>query len=149
MSFDLAVWYSSKKVSSAEAQGIYEHLAGGDDSMVEASENIKKFYTDIIAKYQALEDLEDEVVDDSIWSVTPELYPKYLILNLVHSTSMQPLNDIFELAGKYDLVCYDPQSSTVFAPSGPASNPKSNLIVRIIVLVLISLLFGFIKSLFK
>jgi len=113
MSMDLYVWKAPLVSSEDEAIQLLER----EDEAFEPSEDVARFYDELLAKYPALESFDEEELDSAptYWSVTPERSDRLIGMNLAWSVPDDALDDIVALARKYELVLFDPQ--------GPASTP--------------------------
>lgn len=120
MSYDLGFWHCpDENIDPDTAGAIYELLCeeGPDESFAEHAQyiqphpNLEKFLKALLKRYPPLEDLEEEDVDESPWSVTPEPRKWGVVLSLAHGDTLEDVTDfiIVELADKYALLGYDPQ----------------------------------------
>jgi len=102
MSMGLYAWKGSV-VSEVEAASLlHRFYEEGETDVFEASEDVLRFYDELVAKYPDLEaEPSDRVVDMSLpWSVPDDV-----------------LDGIVALAREHDLVLYDPQGPSFHSPA--------------------------------
>lgn len=88
MSFDLYAW-KAPVVSEDEASALLDRFYdGGRREVFEPSEEVLRFYDDLLAAYPPLEATEDEEAANrrTWWAVTPERSDRVVALNLSWST---------------------------------------------------------------
>jgi len=112
MSFSL--WLVSDKNDQKEIPSIYqmpEEQAVGklieDNRLIEASQELLEIYP-------PLEELDDDIIDDSPWASSPEITAHWIHLAI----SFSKVEMVFENAGaifeKYSLIGYDPQNYKIY-----------------------------------
>jgi hypothetical protein len=101
MSMGLYVW-KGPLVSEEEAARLLHRFDEGETEVFEASEEVLRFYDELVAKYPDLEaEPSDRVVGISLaWSVPDDV-----------------LDEIVALAREHDLVLYDPQGPSFHSPA--------------------------------
>jgi len=125
MSFDLVAWKAPAVKDEDEALAILRRFdAAEDPDIFEQSEDLLRFYDDLLARYPALEtfDADDERLKRTPWSETPERSDRVIEMSIRWHAPDEALDTIVELARKYDLVLYDPQGPALHSPdiySGP------------------------------
>lgn len=139
MSMDLFVWKGPLVSSEDEANELLDR----DPDGFEASDDVSRFYDELLARYPALESFSDEELETAptFWSVTPERSERVIAMNLQWRVSDDMLDAIVELAEKHELVLYDPQGPTVHVPGETDTGPirRDPLVLR---QALIGLLIG-------
>ncbi len=129
MSFDVAVWRSSKKLANQEARVVFQQLNGDDVSSVVADDSLLKFYQDLDAVFPLGGDLPDELLDELPWSWNCSPSRTHYILGIQGPKGGEALTVVTSLVQKYDLVLFDPQSGIIEIQ--PSDNPLQ-LILRAI-----------------
>ncbi len=114
MSMDLYVWKAPLASSEDEAIQLLER----EDEAFESSEDVARFYDELLEKYPTLESFDEEELDSAptYWSVTPERSDRLIGMNLAWSVPDDALDDIVALARKYELVLFDPQGPSFHFP---------------------------------
>jgi len=137
MSMDLYVWKGPLVSSEDEANELLDR----DPDGFEPSDDVGRFYDELLARYPALESFSHEELEtaSTFWSVTPERSDRVIAMNLQWRVSDDMLDAIVELAEK--LVLYDPQGLTVHVPGETDTEPirRDPLVLR---QALIGLLIG-------
>ena len=124
MSFDLAVWYSDAAPTGQQAANIYGNLCDQKPVEISAKPAVDAFYHELIAKWQEIDTVPEEFVDDldsCPWSCALDHTPVCVIMSCVWSRAATVAVFVAELAAKHGLVLFDPQSGTVILP--PHMNP--------------------------
>lgn len=124
MSYDLAVWHPSNRVSNEEAQAIYIGLCEEDISPLIQHSSVDDFYTDLTNKHPEIDDVPDDLIDDTDlcpWSIAFDRSPCHLIMCCVWSRSDYVAETVFTLAQKHGLAVYDPQSESINYPDSVLS----------------------------
>lgn len=116
MSFDLAVMHVEEPLDAAQAVKIYRSLCEGESDALRPSERISHFYKELVAHYPPLEELSDEEVDNSPWSVSPDISDGAVVVSIVWSRAADMDVYVKDQAAKHELLCYDPQENTVNLP---------------------------------
>jgi hypothetical protein len=127
MSFDLYVWREVQPITAERASRVHGQLAGGHTDLVEPDPRVDAFYRELIARFPPLEDLSDEELDSSPWSVSPGdagRYPgmplRYVGASIRWSRAQDVSAHMVHLAKRHGLVCFDPQAGRVHNPAEPA-----------------------------
>ncbi|MEU1879290.1 hypothetical protein ABZ470_18405 [Streptosporangium sp. NPDC020072] len=121
MSFDLGVWAIPQSISDAQAMRIYEELCEENAASVRDDPGVQRFAQALLEQFPALEDLADEQIEASPWSVSPWVTGSHVIISTVWSRSSEVTQFVLGLTGQYGLVCFDPQNAVVvYHPSTPA-----------------------------
>ena len=119
MSFDLVAWKGPAVKDEDEAHALVRRFDVSEDpDIFDQSEDLLRFYDDLIARYPALEtfDDDDEGLKRIPWSETPERSDRVIEISIRWSAPDEALDTIVELARKYDLVLYDPQGPAIHSP---------------------------------
>jgi hypothetical protein len=131
MSYDLAVWHTSSRLTNEEAGKLYHKLCAGETSGVTAHPGIERFHAELTAKHPEIDDVPEERIDDTDycpWSCAFDRSPGHVIMPCVWSKADYVADLILTLARKHGLAVYNPQSGTIHypdSPSAPASLPAS------------------------
>ncbi len=126
MSYDLAVWYPSRRISHSEAGAIYIELCEdeGDVDVLEPNSEIDAFYDELYSVHPELNDVPDDRVDDSDycpWSINHDRSDRHMIIASVWSQAEHVHELIHRLARKHGLAVYDPQEDLITYPDGPVN----------------------------
>ena len=118
MSYDLGVWYSSKRWSAEDATQHYQKLSEGrpKKSLVEPNARISKFVKELTAKYPQIDDASEEDVDNCPWNCALDISKSHCLMSISFSRAGKIAPFVAMLAKKYDLICYDPQNGKVQLP---------------------------------
>jgi hypothetical protein len=125
MSGTLIVWKAPPVGNESEAarllRGYYET---GDETAFQQSEDVARFYDDVIALYPPLETVDIEDADRTpTWASTPERSDRVVSLDYSWSAPDALLRDVERLAREHGLVLYDPQGPDVSGPDDPNDRP--------------------------
>jgi hypothetical protein len=123
MSCDFAVWFPYQRLSDSEAGKLYTRLCQSDTNGVQPHPAVDAFYADLIAKYPEIDTVPDDRIDDHDycpWSCALDHSPGHVIMPCVWSKADYVERLGHELAQKYGLAVYDPQSNHVIYPESPA-----------------------------
>ncbi len=144
MSGRLIVWKAPPvDDEDAAARLLHDFYASGDESAFEPSEDVARFYDDLMALYAPLEEVDVEDVDLApSWSSTPERSDRVVCINYRWSAPNALLSDIERLAREHGLVLYDPQGPAVLDPDDPQTEyvPDKREILRVTLICLGGLL---------
>jgi hypothetical protein len=119
MSYDLAVWNTSHRLTNAEAGVMYGQLCDSVTDGVSPHPAIEGFYTELTAQHPEIDTVPDERIDDTDycpWSIAFDRSPGHLIINCVWSKAEYVDRLIRQLARKHGLAVYDPQSGKIRYP---------------------------------
>jgi len=109
MSYDVGIWFQPTPISVERAGEIFGALCDATTDGLPTSPGVNAFFDELVAQYPLLETLDDDAVDESPWSVSPEFDSDAgLVLNLVFSKAPQALDWIRGRAHAHGLVFYDP-----------------------------------------
>jgi hypothetical protein len=120
MSMSLILWKTPVIDDPDQAKLLVDRLLEqGDEDVLEASEDVVRFYDELTARYPPLETFSDEELEAgaSPWADSPERSDRHVFLAIRWSASDDVLHAIDELARTYELVLYDPQGPNVGVPS--------------------------------
>jgi hypothetical protein len=117
MSFDLAVIHIEEPISAEDAGEIYRRLCDGDYEVLRLSESIDRFYQELTSRYPNMEELSDEEIDESPWSVSPDVSDGAVMVSIRWSRADDMSDFIKELSTKHGLACYDPQEDVIHLPT--------------------------------
>jgi hypothetical protein len=132
MSYDLAVWHTSRRLTNEEAGKLYSQLCDNVVTGVEPHAGIETFYTELTTKHPQIDDVPDDKIDDADlcpWSIAFDRSPGHLIMPCVWSKAEYVDGIIRTLARKHGLAVFDPQSGTISypdSPPSPAAQPSQN-----------------------
>lgn len=120
VSFDLAVFSAVRSLTADEARDVYVRLGDGEDwtAMLEADERVDQFADEIRARWPDIDDLPDEEVDDSPWSIGFDVSLAYMIVSFVWSRVDDAVPSFVEAAKKHGLYVFDPQEDALQLPTG-------------------------------
>lgn len=120
MSFDFYVWRGPKPSADEFEQRLIdlEELGLDEESVFEWSDRLPRFRREVLARFPALEDLDDEE-PDTPWANTPVESSTFIELNFRWSVTSAQLAFVFGRALYGGLHIYDPQGDEVSSP-GPA-----------------------------
>ena len=114
MSFDLAVWRTDVGTpSDADAGKTYVELSELPCDGGPMVPEVGDFYAEFTQRYQEIDDFPEEEVDDCPWSVALCHSKKYIIVSVVWSRADEMRSVVLDLAKKYQLLLFDPQSDKV------------------------------------
>ena len=119
MSYDLAVWNTSRRLTNEEAAKLYHQLCDSIITGVEPHPTIETFYTELTAKHPQIDDVPEDKIDDTDlcpWSIAFDRSPGHLIMPCVWSKAEYVDGLIRTLASKHGLAVFDPQSGTISYP---------------------------------
>ncbi|MDD4888759.1 MAG: hypothetical protein PHU85_02420 [Phycisphaerae bacterium] len=128
MSFDLAVWHPSRRMTNREALEVYKRLCAGDRSGVEDSPAVDSFYKELVAIHPEIDDVPDDKIDDSDycpWSVAHDRSPGHVVMCCVWSKAEYCAALIERLARKHGLAMFDPQGSIIVYPDAGANGHQT------------------------
>lgn len=129
MSYDLAIWYSPERITSRQAQEIYESLCREDTGALLPSKKISDFILSLSQRYPSLNRLPESDFEDSPWSADFNLSDRHVLLCIRYSRVDDMIPVIDELTVKYGLIYYNPQGNFVIYPPELESVPHSRLIL--------------------
>jgi hypothetical protein len=115
VSFDLYAWKRPLPSSEEEALALVE----GAETSFEPSEDVLRFYDDLLERYPVLEWDGVEELDDaqSTWGVTADRSERLVGLSFTWSVPGEVLDEVVALALKHELVLYDPQGPSFHSPA--------------------------------
>jgi len=116
MSMDLAVWYSTRPLDKKQALAIYQGLCNGELAVLEGSERIDAFLSDLHGVYAALDDLSEEEAEKSPWAGDFDRSDGHVIMSITWSGPDDAPELVVKLAAEHGLICFDPQSCDVYLP---------------------------------
>jgi hypothetical protein len=130
VSFEIAVWSSSKSFTNKRAGRIYDQflerrLSSENTPQPDAQERLGAFLAELEQKYPPISSINwtDETIDDCPWSCDFDIGEDYIIMSCVWSRAEEIADFIEELAFRHELVCYDPQSTIVTMPASLGGVP--------------------------
>jgi hypothetical protein len=143
MSMSLFIWKSPVVDDDEDARALVDrYYESGDAEVFAPSEDVERFYDDLLARYPTLETYSEEELRAGTrsWAESPERSDRVIALEIVWSAEDELFEAIDELARKYDLVLYDPQGPSVgVAPAeGEELVPTADDFVRTAVAAVIS-----------
>ncbi|WP_328665032.1 hypothetical protein [Streptomyces sp. NBC_00328] len=132
MSFDLAVWFESGRVSVADATRTYERLCDGDltGAGVVANEAVAAFHRELTDRFPGLSATADDDAraEASPWAAGLDVSAAHVIMPMSWSRADDTAPEMVALAGRYGLVCLDPQAQVLHRP--PAQRGADGLSLR-------------------
>lgn len=121
MSGTLIVWKAPiVEDEKAAARLLSDYFGSSGDAVFEPSEDVKKFYDEIVAAYPIDSWEEDET---PTWAGAPHRSDRVVVLDYSWSAPGGFLDDIQRLARVHELVLYDPQGPDVHLPNEPPAEP--------------------------
>lgn len=100
MSMDLIAWKAPTVESEEEAAALVDRFdKQGDESQFEPSEDVAKFYEEVMARFPPQD--RDCPPDEDPWVSAPQLSKRVVVMNIRWSTSGETLDAIVELARKH------------------------------------------------
>ena len=144
MSGTLIVWKAPRvEDEDAAARLLRDYYATGDEGAFEPSDDVVRFYDDLLALWPSLEDLAD--LEDAdlppSWAESPERSNRVVSMEYRWSADAF-LADIERLAREHGLVLYDPQGPVVVDPDEPEPQeyvPDTREVLRVTALLVGSL----------
>jgi hypothetical protein len=120
VSFDLAVLSAARPLTADEARRVYLRLCEGDDgaTLLAPDERVDEFAREIRARWPDLDDLPEEEVDDSPWSIGVDVSPRHMLVSFVWSRVDDTAPAFVDLAAKHGLYVFDPQENALQLPNG-------------------------------
>ncbi len=119
MSYDLAIWMGDRPKDDAAAAATFESLhakyLSGVTTLAPAP-TMLAFLAELTKRYPDLTELDDEDVDDGVWSDAPlvnNASGPLLYLGIVHSRVDEVVPHIVACATARNLVVFDPQVGRV------------------------------------
>src|SRR6185437_9883545 len=106
MSYDMAVWNTSRRLTDAEAGTLYGQLCDSVVDGVTPHPAIEAFYSELTAKHPEIDTVPDERIDDTDycpWSIAFDRSPGHLIMGCVWSKAEYVDGFVRELARKHGL----------------------------------------------
>ena len=117
MSFDLAVLSGKRRLTHEDAADAYERLCDEDDpDVVEPDERIDAFVEEVTGRWPEIDDLPEEEVDDSPWTVALDRSPGHVLATISWDRVDEVAPVVVEVALKHGLHVYDPQEDELHAP---------------------------------
>ena len=121
MSFSLAFWVGPKPVDDQVAAVTFEQLharyvEGGE---APAAPELLAFLDEITKRYPDLMDLDDDHVDDGVWSdgpLTNNATGTLLYLGIVSNRAEEVTSYLVEVAARHGLTAFDPQAQRLLHP---------------------------------
>ncbi len=129
MSYDLAVWFSSERMSSEKAGQIYIQVLEENSSELEPSERIDSFYQELTEIYPEIDDVPEERIDDveyCPWSVELDKSDRHITMSAVWSQAERVNEVVHRLAKKHGLAVYDPQTELLTLSDGGSPRPNKS-----------------------
>jgi hypothetical protein len=119
MSFDLGVWYPSKRLTDDEAGELYVALCKSQTVGVTPHHKVEAFYTELTDRYPEIDTIPEDRIDDHDycpWSCALDRSAGHVIMPCVWSQAENVERFVRQLAKKHGLATYDPQQGRVFYP---------------------------------
>jgi hypothetical protein len=108
------------------SEGDAGRLLEGDESAFEPSDDLLRFYDELVERYPVLGWDGIEEADGALytWGVTAERSDRLVGLNFTWSVPGEVIDDVVALARKLDLVLYDPQGLDFHSPAELVVEPS-------------------------
>lgn len=117
----LIVWKHPVVADEEEAEHLVAgHHETGDESAFEPSDDVTRFYDELLALYPPLENVG---AVPATWAATPARSDRVVSMDYGWSASNEFLDDVERLARKHRLMLYDPQGPTITGPDEPSEEP--------------------------
>ena len=129
MSLKLAVWHTEKAISEKEAEGVYQKLYEQQRVPIEQHVDVYAFYNELTARYPEIDMLAEEDIDASPWASSLDRSGFHVIMFILEDRAEEVIPVVLELAERFGLICFDPQSKKVHLPSHlrpVAAGPKGS-----------------------
>jgi hypothetical protein len=117
VSYKLAVWHSERAVSGKEAAELYIKLFEQQKIPIEQHIDVYAFCNELDARYPEIDMVAEEALDACPWSCTHDRSGAHVIVSMLDEKNAEVMPLILELAEKYGLVCFDPQTNQLRLPS--------------------------------
>jgi hypothetical protein len=91
--------------------------------------NVYAFYNDLTARYPEIDMLAEEDIDASPWASSLDRSGFHVIMFILEDRAEEVIPVVLELAERFGLICFDPQSKKVHLPSHlrpVAAGPKGS-----------------------
>jgi hypothetical protein len=88
-----------------------------DGPTPEPSSALIAFVDDLLARYPDLDELDDDKLDDNVWSdgpLTGNIIGEFINIGILWSRYDVAALFVIEMAKKHQLFCYDPQSENLY-----------------------------------
>jgi hypothetical protein len=136
MSFDLAVWHSSKPMTDEAAGQYYMTLCQREEPdapqpLIEANPAVAAFVSELTIRYPDLSSFDDDTVDDAVWNADLDVSPGHCIMTIGWSRAEQVYEFVVPLAAKHGLCLYDPQDGKLHPPPGQPPERKRGFLDRL------------------
>jgi hypothetical protein len=121
VSLDIGVFYTTRPLTNHDASKIYSALCGGgeDPPRIEASPSVAKFLVELRKHYPDIDAASEKEIENCPWACAHDISESAVLCSMVASKYLDAAELVTNLAQKYGLVCYDPQSGHIFtAPTG-------------------------------
>jgi hypothetical protein len=119
MSCDYGVWYSETPLTNEEAAKIYLGLCEQWPFLEGENQAVRAFYDELTKRWPELDTVPDEKIDDKDycpWSCAISHSGIAVVTACVWPMAGKVGSFVKELATKYQLIFYDPQSDQVHLP---------------------------------
>jgi hypothetical protein len=115
MSYDMAFWYEEGPIAASVASSKYDRMVPGATGVAAHNQRLDDFYHAMIERYP---NLTMENMDVSPWTAPVDYTSEWVQVNISWPRSRTGVvADLLELARRYEITSYDPQSGIVYAPS--------------------------------
>jgi hypothetical protein len=113
-------------MTNDEATKLYVGLCKREVEDVAPHPSVEAFYRELTAKHPEIDTIPEDRLDDHDycpWSCALDHSAGHVIISCVWSKAEYVNKFVKELARKHGLAVYDPQSSKLISPNGPADKP--------------------------
>jgi hypothetical protein len=116
VSYGLWVFKGPIPVSEEDFTARLARFNEGDETAFDASPDVAAFYEALMRKHPPLEDLPEDKVDRSVWSMTPDPSDRLVSIDCAWPAAERMAKDVGQLARKHGLALMDPQSGQIVRP---------------------------------
>jgi hypothetical protein len=116
VSYSLWVFKGPIPPSEHEFVELLARFNEGEETVFDASPDVAAFHEALLRRHPPLEDLPDDKVDRSVWSMTPDASDRLVSLDCVWPQAERMAKEVHDLARKHGLAIMDPQSGAIVRP---------------------------------
>jgi hypothetical protein len=118
MSYDLAVWRAPGPVTKKDVEKRYIAYCDGlpDHSDAKRVQEISSFFAELESRYPTISEYPLDRLSECPWNSRFDIAPDFGIVTIAWSRVSEVVPFVLPLASRHRLICYDPQSDTVFFP---------------------------------
>ena len=118
-SIEFVIWFSRKKTSPEQASRIHAQLSEGDTSVVEPNDAIADFVRELTKRYPQIHECPDDKPELCPWTSPFHVSAGHVLIRLsaTHRWAGEAYETLRDLAARYGLTLFKPQSHMVHTPS--------------------------------